>query len=71
MQNLLASPHLSDATIIVEGVRIPAHRQVLAMHSRVFDRMWAHTSLQEVSAAACIDMRAHNHTLQANAEGPS
>ena len=41
------SPLHSDVSILVEGSRIAAHRQVLATHSKVFQRMWEH-DLQEV-----------------------
>ena len=41
------SPLHSDVSILVEESRIAAHRQVLATHSKVFQRMWEH-DLQEV-----------------------
>lgn len=32
--------YLSDVTLVVGGVRVPAHCHVLATHSSVFERMW-------------------------------
>ncbi len=36
----------SDVSIIVENVKIPAHRQILAAHSQVFRQMWEHHLLE-------------------------
>ena len=50
MEGLLYSQQLSDVTLVVGAAakRIPAHRHILATHSCVFERMWAHNGLQEV-----------------------
>ena len=47
VMELFNSPHLSDITLIVDDRQIPAHRHVLATHSRMFDRMW-NNSMKEV-----------------------
>lgn len=49
---LCGASHLSDVTLVIGSARSPAHRNILAAHSRVFDRMWAHQDLQEVGGAA-------------------
>ncbi|KAK9787629.1 hypothetical protein WJX73_006766 [Symbiochloris irregularis] len=51
MSRLCLSPHMSDVTLCVSGVDLPAHKQILAMHSRVFDRMWAHPDFAEASSS--------------------
>lgn len=47
------NPIHSDVTIVVGMSRIAAHRQVLATHSKVFQRMWEH-DLMEVRLALHI-----------------
>jgi hypothetical protein len=47
MRALCGSEHLADVCLVVSGKRMPAHRHVLAPHSRVFERMWSH-SMAEV-----------------------
>ena len=45
------NPLHSDVSIVVGASRIAAHRQVLATHSKVFQRMWEH-DLREVRPPA-------------------
>lgn len=51
VRGLCGSEHLADVCLVVRGRRMPAHRHVLAPHSRVFERMWSN-SMSEV--APCI-----------------
>ncbi len=53
VMELYNNTHLSDVTLIVEDRQIPAHRHVLATHSRMFDRMWNH-SMKEVCSLPLI-----------------
>jgi hypothetical protein len=41
VRGLCGSEKLADVALVVRGARMPAHRAVLAPHSRVFARMWA------------------------------
>lgn len=52
VRELCGSEHLADVCLVVSGKRMPAHRHVLAPHSRVFERMWSH-SMAEVHLSIC------------------
>lgn len=49
------NPLHSDVSIVVGNSRIAAHRQVLATHSKVFQRMWEH-DLREVQRPTCLSI---------------
>lgn len=44
--NLYDNSLHSDVSIVVDEVKIPAHRYILAAHSQVFMQMWEHELLE-------------------------
>ena len=50
MAALGESGRFSDVVLVADGgaMRLPAHRAVLAMRSRVFDRLWSQDDMLEV-----------------------
>lgn len=54
VRELCGSEHLADVVLIVRGARMPAHRHVLAPHSRVFARMWACAMAEAAGAEVVI-----------------
>ena len=56
VRDLFSAHHLSDVILIVKGRRIPAHRHVLATHSRVFERMWG-SLMREVRPSPAVQLR--------------
>ena len=64
MAELCGSEHLADVCLVVCGVRMPAHRHVLAPHSRVFARMWA-SAMSEVSVAGAAWLTCAHRRLAA------
>ena len=51
MRELCGGGHLADVALVAGGATLPAHRHVLAPHSRVFGAMWA-TAMAEVRAVS-------------------
>ena len=51
------SGRFSDVELVADGgaVRLPAHRAVLAMRSRVFDRLFSQDTMLEVRLSRCLD----------------
>ena len=58
MAALGESGRFSDVVLVADGgaVRLPAHRAVLAMRSRVFDRLWSHDSMVEARPRGCLEV---------------
>lgn len=43
----LSDPSTADCTIICQGKRLPSHKYILRMRSKVFEAMFSHESLEE------------------------
>ena len=54
-QKLLKSGMHSDVTLICEGEEIPAHKNILAARSSVFDAMFAHKMAESLESKVMID----------------
>lgn len=59
MAALCESGRFSDVELVADGgaVRLPAHRAVLAMRSRVFDRLWSQDDMLEVRHGPCLGFK--------------
>jgi len=51
---LASSSEMSDVSVVVEGVRIPAHRAVLMARSRVFDTMFRTPMVEQATGTVTL-----------------